>query len=318
MTPLCGDDGNRASLYNENGIIYRKDSYGFLIHHIPAMKLQYEIFGLAGRLLCPPRRMQRIHHHQEVEINHVYAGSVTYLHRGGLRTVRAGETVLFWGADPHTLVEAEGTSKMAWVTVPMPMVRAWGLPGGLMKKLLAGSWLKPATPALLGEQILRWVDELDQKSGRHRRALELELQAAFWRMAAGRGRGHLADCGASAQGSMRHLEAMARYIAAHYAEELDAVRVAGAAGLNPQYAMILFKKLGGMTMRDYLLQHRLCHAQRLLLEEAESVAEVARESGFQSVSAFYRVFRQAMGCTPLAYIRRMRPESARRPEGRGA
>lgn len=49
--------------------------------------VRFESFGLAARLLSPPKPMGRIHHHREVEINFLFRGSVTYLHRGSMRSL---------------------------------------------------------------------------------------------------------------------------------------------------------------------------------------------------------------------------------------
>ena len=43
----------------------------------------------------------------------------------------------------------------------------------------------------------------------------------------------------------------------------DCRGVAAAAKLNPQYAMTLFKKMCGMTIHEYVQQHRSFHARRL-------------------------------------------------------
>jgi len=64
----------------------------------------------------------------------------------------------------------------------------------------------------------------------------------------------------------------------------------------------------------YVTQHRLSHAQRLLVTTDDLVVNIALKSGFGSLSRFNEAFRQAFGCTPREYRRNHRisgPSSAR-------
>jgi transcriptional regulator GlxA family with amidase domain len=94
---------------------------------------------------------------------------------------------------------------------------------------------------------------------------------------------------------------MTSYIAAHYQEPIDVNDIAKAAGLNPAYAMRLFRKLWGTTMGSFLLQHRLWHAQRLLVSTPMKIFEVAEESGFGSTAQFHELFRRNLHQTPANY-----------------
>jgi LacI family transcriptional regulator len=52
---------------------------------------------------------------------------------------------------------------------------------------------------------------------------------------------------------------------------------------------------------EWQIERRVSAAQRLLAETALSVAEIARETGFQSNSHFAKIFRQRQGMSPRAY-----------------
>jgi transcriptional regulator GlxA family with amidase domain len=97
------------------------------------------------------------------------------------------------------------------------------------------------------------------------------------------------------------IDKMTSYIAAHYQEPIDVNDIAKAAGLNPAYAMRLFRKLWGTTMGSFLLQHRLWHAQRLLVSTPMKIFEVAEESGFGSTAQFHELFRRNLHQTPANY-----------------
>lgn len=106
---------------------------------------------------------------------------------------------------------------------------------------------------------------------------------------------------------------MARYIAANFATEIDVTDVASSAGLHPKYAMTLFRRLTGATVKEFLLQHRITHAQRLLLVSDDKILEIAMASGFQSLSAFYSCFTQQVHETPSHFRQRFREATISSP-----
>lgn len=94
---------------------------------------------------------------------------------------------------------------------------------------------------------------------------------------------------------------MAYFIAQRYTEKLTVQDVAPHVKLHPNYAMSLFHRTFGTTLINYLTQHRVSHAQRLLATTEESIANVAFDSGFNSISRFNDAFRRACGCSPREY-----------------
>jgi AraC-like DNA-binding protein len=77
--------------------------------------------------------------------------------------------------------------------------------------------------------------------------------------------------------------------------------VAASVSLHPNYAMQLFRRYTGRTIVNYLNQYRIAHAQQLLLTTDKSVLDIAYESGFNSLSRFYAVFRATCKQSPGRY-----------------
>jgi transcriptional regulator GlxA family with amidase domain len=96
-------------------------------------------------------------------------------------------------------------------------------------------------------------------------------------------------------------EHMARWMAAHFADAVKVADIANAVNLHPNYAMNLFRKTFGVSVVDYLTQHRVAHAQQLLLTTELSVLDVAMRSGFGSSSQFYEAFKRICGLSPRKY-----------------
>ena len=75
--------------------------------------------------------------------------------------------------------------------------------------------------------------------------------------------------------------------------------------------MSLFRQAFGTTITDFIVQHRISHAQRLLVTTDDSVLEIAFASGFQSLSRFNEAFKKLCGCPPREFKRRHRIAPAR-------
>ena len=271
--------------------------------------VRFESFGLNAALCSPPKPMERIHHHHELELNIVFRGSVTYLHHGRMRRLEAGRLAAFWGSAPHSLVAVEEGSEMAWITVPLTWLWGWDLAPAFVRALLDGHWC--IAPRGTGGRfaVREWVDELSAKGERASRRLLLELQACMlWlsEQAVPEKSGAKRVAALDPGDGFRHVETMARCMAERFEEDLSVADIARAAGLHPNYAMPLFRRRCGVTIRDYLLQHRLTRAQQLLLTTDKKILDVALASGFRSLSAFYEVFTRSVKSTPADFRRRMR------------
>ena len=95
-------------------------------------------------------------------------------------------------------------------------------------------------------------------------------------------------------------EALA-FIDEHATENITQNDVADAIGLSPFYFSRLFKKHAGKSFPNYLAEVRIRIATGLLADGSMSITEVAFQAGFQSITAFNKVFRTVVGCTPREY-----------------
>ena len=103
---------------------------------------------------------------------------------------------------------------------------------------------------------------------------------------------------------------MVRYIATHYAEPIKSSDIARAADLHMTYAMGLFRRTCGVTFGQYVTQHRIWHAQRLLATTDAMINDIADEAGFGSVSQFHAVFKRCCGIAPHAYRASLKQDKA--------
>lgn len=76
--------------------------------------------------------------------------------------------------------------------------------------------------------------------------------------------------------------------------------LARAAGMSPQYFHRLFRRITGVTPRDYAATHRVRRVHEAL-DRGGSVTEAIYEAGFNSNGRFYATSTQSLGMTPRAY-----------------
>ena len=70
---------------------------------------------------------------------------------------------------------------------------------------------------------------------------------------------------------------------------------------NSSYLSNLFRKEVGMTITEYVTNHRILHAADLLLTSMQPVKTIAKQVGFADVQYFSRVFKKKMGKTPSQF-----------------
>jgi AraC-like DNA-binding protein/cell division protein FtsB len=71
--------------------------------------------------------------------------------------------------------------------------------------------------------------------------------------------------------------------------------------LSTNYARTLFKEQTGITVAGYILNERIQLVKYLLVQTDKTIAEIAAQSGFQSRSTFFTVFKKEVGVTPSDY-----------------
>ena len=90
------------------------------------------------------------------------------------------------------------------------------------------------------------------------------------------------------------------YINKNITLPLTIEQIASASHISKYHFCREFKKHIGITVMDYILKTRIIMAEAMLKEEL-SMTEIALACGFCSGSHFSRVFKEAVGMTPLQY-----------------
>lgn len=89
-----------------------------------------------------------------------------------------------------------------------------------------------------------------------------------------------------------------KYIEEHYNEKITLELLAEKCFLSSRQLSRIFIKLYGESPTDYLLRYRLTTAYIALMTTGESVAEIAKKSGFYDESHFSKLFYKRYGFLP--------------------
>lgn len=256
-----------------------------------------------------PPVMLMPHWHAQVEVNYVISGSVRYRMGDMHFHVNAGQMCLFWGGQPHQLDESSDDSFYAGAHVPLFHFFRMRLPATVSAMLMGGAALMTeVTGKADDENFQRW--QLYLKSGDATKAdnaieeLILRVERMFMEPYRVLTSTSLSDCPSPHEATASSsVVRMCDFIAAHFLDDIDATDIARAANLHPKYAMNVFRKATGMTLIKYLTLLRLSRAQAMLVNGRDNILNVAMESGFGSVSAFNKAFRQFAGIPPSDFRR---------------
>ena len=71
--------------------------------------------------------MRRPDHHNEIELNFLESGTVTYLLGGSKTVLTSGRLSAFWAAIPHQIIDFGPQTAYYVATIPLPWFLQWRL-----------------------------------------------------------------------------------------------------------------------------------------------------------------------------------------------
>lgn len=148
----------------------------------------------------------------------------------------------------------------------------------------------------MAEKLTEIVREIGRESSRYRRRLLLLYVLSYT--------GDIAQR-KSSEPMPEIISELLSYIEKNSTQKLKAEDVARKFGIGRTTLMTNFRKHTGMTLGEYIQKCRMADALRLL-SGGESVSHTAELSGFGECSNMIRVFKRAVGVTPMKYITMMR------------
>lgn len=212
-------------------------------------------------------------------------------------TLSGGDMFCLFPKRTYTYYAIEGAAppKMNWIVIDGPcaaeMLNLTGISGE--KPFLEGIWTQEAERVLEGLLGLMRGGETGNANVR-----SLEMQSHLYRLLAALCRtapkAHAMDTADWVKQSMS-------YIRQHASEGITVQQAARAAGMNRTYYSVAFAEKAGMPPSEFITRVRMDAAKRLLEETDASITEVAYTTGYSSLYAFTRTFKNRFSLTPTAY-----------------
>lgn len=91
------------------------------------------------------------------------------------------------------------------------------------------------------------------------------------------------------------------FIFIHYTEDITLEELANHVGLSPTSLSRLYKQKTGDTISSQILETRLTHAARELVNTDRNIADICFSCGFNNLSNFNRLFKNRQGMSPREF-----------------
>lgn len=99
----------------------------------------------------------------------------------------------------------------------------------------------------------------------------------------------------------RRILQVKQFILQHYAEPVRLEDIASVAGMTPSAFSRYFRQQTGRTVKDHLIDVRLGHAARMLVDTQADISEICYGCGFNNLSNFNRLFKARRGYAPREF-----------------
>lgn len=263
-------------------------------------------YGLTCEL-WQPHLMRRADRHNEIEINYLPEGSITYLIHDQKIKIEKADIIVFWALLPHQIVAHDDKAPYYVITIPFALFSQWNMPPVFSEALFKGDVrMFRANKESKVEKVRfqQWITGLSRATTYLNDICALEIQAYVKRLAL-QVLEHNQFQREFSLPPVNLVEQMALFISANFMKPIKVSDVAQAVELNPDYANSIFKKTFSVSISTYLSEQRVLCAQRKLSVNSDSITAIAYESGFNSISSFNATFRKFLGMTPRDYRKKM-------------
>lgn len=99
----------------------------------------------------------------------------------------------------------------------------------------------------------------------------------------------------------RRITRVEQEIDKNYNKDLSLEYLAEIAGMTPTAFSRFFKKRTSRTLTDYIIDIRIGHAARKLVDTSMSISEICYQCGFNNISNFNRAFKRKKKCSPKVF-----------------
>lgn len=251
-----------------------------------------------------------VHRHNEFELNFICnCSGATRIVGDSIETLGNYDLVLIGGGLEHTWEDGDGlrSGDIREITVQFsPSL----LSDELLKKNQMGSVRELLDKAKEGvafdmPAIMRVYSKLEalteEQPGFIRLLRLLELLYVLSVSSEHRTLSSSSFANARVPSDSRRVQKIQDYINANYSKPLYLNELADMVGMTPTAFSRFFRSRTGRTLSDYIIDIRIGHASRRLVDSTMTSAEICFECGFNNISNFNRLFKKKKGCSPKTF-----------------
>lgn len=247
------------------------------------------------------------HFHPSIEINYLHDCNMTYSFSGNEVELKSQRICVFWAAYPHRVKRVSKDGSITNAYVSLSEFLRWQIPSDLINHVLSGAVLVSKKSSENDRLMVeRWQKEINYDSEKWQRLHVLEIQSRLNRLAIEGWEVLLPPHRVPSKNiiglnTVTQFEKMFRFISSNFNKRLTVDMVAEVGGVSRNYAMTLFRKILGVTIKEHLTGIRLFHAKMLLVDTNDKILSIAMDCGFGSNSVFYDTFQQKIGIPPAKF-----------------
>jgi len=248
------------------------------------------------------------HWHEDIEIIYLVEGSVNVGIGNDLYHLNVRDILIIGPGEVHFFLKEIGSSNRAVIQFRMSIYDTF-LSGTKDSRTIRpmftnSKYLTPGTE--LHSLMEKQIQQLIKENAEVKEGYKLILKARLYDLAGilirymPKGE-YSAEAENHQMEKLQKLDKVFQYVDKYYKSKIDLQEISKVAGFSKYYFTRFFKENTGVTFVDYLNNFRITKAEWHLMEEMDSITEVAYKSGFNSVKTFNRVFQQLKGCAPMEY-----------------
>jgi AraC-like DNA-binding protein len=261
-----------------------------------------------------PHINNRWHYHSEVELIHFKKGEGTQFIGDNIKRFKDGDVVLVGSNLPHywrfdDLYFEENTKAQADIRVAHFDASFWGdqflsLPENqpirtVLDKAKSGIQITGKAK----QKVAELLEELQIAHGTSRIILLME---ALSEIASSKQLITLSSIGfkpALVEAEKDRLNAIYEYSIKNFKRKIQLEEIAEVGNISPNSFCRYFKSRTRKTYSQFLIELRVGHACKLLIENNRCLKQLCFESGFNNFTSFHKYFKMITGKSPLAYQR---------------
>jgi AraC-like DNA-binding protein len=261
-----------------------------------------------------PHVNNRWHYHAEVELIHFKKGEGTQFIGDSIKRFKAGDVVLvgsnlphYWRFDDIYFEESKKTS--ADVRVSHFNEHFWGeqflhLPENAnIKTVLEKARRGLQITGKSRQRVAELLEQLQVADGPQRIILLVE---ALSEIANCRQLVMLSSIGFKpdlVEVESDRINAIYEYSIKNFKRKIQLEEIAEVANISPNSFCRYFKSRTRKTYSQFLIELRVGHACKLLIENNQCIKRLCYESGFNNFTSFHKYFKMITGKSPLTYQR---------------